>query len=206
MGGVFSMIGKLATSVVCVTACVAALSLVACGGSSDSGRTARAPDYQAALAGAPRPLAKLYGAGDRLLTGGTDAFQAQLDALRGYPVVVNKWASWCEPCRREFPYLQRLSARYGKRVAFLGVDAKDSAAAARTFLREFPLPYPSFSDPDQDISGLLGATAGFPATAYYDSNGERVFVKQGQYASRADFAADIRRYATPDPGHRGGGR
>jgi cytochrome c biogenesis protein CcmG, thiol:disulfide interchange protein DsbE len=191
MSGVFPMIGKLATGVLCL----AALGLAACGGPGDSAPTARAPDYEAALAGAPRPLAKLYDGGDRLVDGGTDAFQAQLDALDGFPVVVNKWASWCEPCRREFPYLQRLSARYGKRVAFLGVDANDSEAAARTFLREFPLPYPSFSDPDQDISRLLGATAGFPETAFYDASGERVFVKPGQYPSQADLAADIRRYA-----------
>ena len=53
------------------------------------------------------------------------------------------------------------------RVAFVGVDANDSSAAARTFLKEFPLPYPSYSDPNQDISRMLGATAGFPATAFY---------------------------------------
>jgi cytochrome c biogenesis protein CcmG/thiol:disulfide interchange protein DsbE len=169
--------------------------LAGCGGSGEETATAPPPNYRAALAEAPKPLARLYSHGDRLVTAGTQAFQAELDAVRGYPVVVNKWASWCEPCRREFPYLQRLSARYGKRVAFIGVDANDSSAAARTFLEELPLPYPSFTDPDQNISRLVGATAGFPATAYYDAGGQRVFVRQGQYASQADLAADIRRYA-----------
>jgi len=189
------MIGKLANRVVWLAAGLVALGLVACGGSSDGPPTTKAPDYRAALANAPKPLAKLYARGDILLPGGPDAFRAQLDALHGYPVVVNKWASWCGPCREEFPYLQRLSARFGKRVAFLGVDADDSEAAARTFLGEFPLPYPSYSDPDQDISRLVGATPGFPATTFYDASGERVFVKQGQYVSQADLAADIRRYA-----------
>jgi cytochrome c biogenesis protein CcmG, thiol:disulfide interchange protein DsbE len=175
-----------------VAAAVAALA--GCSGSGDE-TSAKAPDYDSALAGAPPTLARLYAHGDRLLTGGTDAFQAELESLRGYPVVVNKWASWCEPCRREFPYLQRLSARFGKRVAFVGVDAKDSTAAAETFLREFPLPYPSYTDPDQDVSRLLGATAGFPATAFFDAHGQRVYVKQGEYASQADLGADIRRYA-----------
>jgi thiol-disulfide isomerase/thioredoxin len=110
-------------------------------------------------------------------------------------VVVNQWASWCEPCRVEFSFLQRLSARYGKRVAFVGIDSKDSNAAARTFLDEFPVPYPSYSDPDRDISDLMGATVGLPNMAFYDSRGNRVFVKQGQYATQADLAADIRRYA-----------
>lgn len=189
------MSGKLAKVLLALVAVAAVVAVAACGSSSSETAAAKPPDYRAALAGAPKPLARLYSHGDRLVTAGTQAFQAQLDALRGYPVVVNKWASWCEPCRREFPYLQRLSARFGKRVAFIGVDANDNAAAANTFLGEFPLPYPSFTDPDQDISRLLGATAGFPATAFYDRDGQRVFVKQGEYASEADLEADIRRYA-----------
>ena len=189
------MLGPKLARPVLMLAATAAMALAGCGGSAGETETAKAPDYRAALAGAPRPLARLYSHGDILVTAGTQAFQAQLDAVRGYPAVVNKWASWCEPCRREFPYLQRLSARFGKRVAFIGVNAKDSGAAARTFLEEFPLPYPSFTDPDQDISRLLGATVGFPATAFYDASGNRVFVKQGQYASQAELAADIRRHA-----------
>lgn len=189
------MSAKLAKALLALVAAAAVVALAACGSSSSETTAAKPPDYRAALAGAPKPLARLYSHGDRLVTAGTQAFQAQLDALRGYPVVVNKWASWCEPCRREFPYLQHLSARFGKRVAFVGVDANDNATAANTFLGEFPLPYPSFTDPDQDISRLLGATAGFPATAFYDRDGQRVFVKQGEYASQADLGADIRRYA-----------
>jgi cytochrome c biogenesis protein CcmG/thiol:disulfide interchange protein DsbE len=185
------MIAKLAN----VILCLAAVGLVACGGSSDGAPTGKTPDYGAALAGAPKPLASLYAKGDRLLPGGTDAFETQLEALRGYPVVVNAWASWCGPCREEFPYLQRLSARFGKRVAFVGVDANDSDSAARTFLGEYPLPYPSVSDPNEDVSRAIGVTTGLPGTAFYDSSGERVFVKQGQYASEAELATDIRRYA-----------
>jgi cytochrome c biogenesis protein CcmG/thiol:disulfide interchange protein DsbE len=191
----FADLSKLANRFFSLAAVTVSLGLAACGGSSGGGSTAKAPDYQRALAGAPKPLAKLYAQGDRLLSGGTGAFQSQLAALRGYPVVVNVWASWCEPCRTEFPYLQHLSARYGKRVAFLGVDADDSSGAARTFLGELPLPYPSYTDPNRDITRSLGAPTGLPDTAYYDSSGNRVFVKQGQYASEADFAADIRRYA-----------
>jgi cytochrome c biogenesis protein CcmG/thiol:disulfide interchange protein DsbE len=189
------MFTRLAKPVLAIAATVTVVALAGCGTSGNGSATAKTPDYRSALAGAPKPLARLYSHGDVLVTGGTQAFQAQLDAVRGYPVVVNKWASWCGPCREEFPYLQRLSARFGKRVAFIGVDANDSNAAARTFLGEFPLPYPSFTDPDQDISRLLGATAGFPTTAFYGRSGQRVFVKQGQYASQADLAADIRQHA-----------
>jgi thiol-disulfide isomerase/thioredoxin len=179
----------------CLAAVVVALGVSACGSSGGGTSTAKAPDYKQALAGAAKPLAKLYAQGDRLVSGGTSAFGSQLRALRGHPVVVNVWASWCEPCRMEFPYLQRLSAKYGKRVAFVGVDTNDNDAAARTFLAELPLPYPSYTDPNKDIAQSVGATVGLPDTVYYDASGKQVFVKQGQYASEGDFAADIKRYA-----------
>jgi cytochrome c biogenesis protein CcmG/thiol:disulfide interchange protein DsbE len=189
-----SEFSKLSTRVACLVAALIALGLSACG-SSGGGSTTKAPDYRQALAGAPKPLAELYAKGDRLVSSGTGAFERELEALRGHPVVVNVWASWCEPCRQEFPYLQRLSARYGKRVAFIGVDTNDNDAAARTFLREFPLPYPSYTDPNQDIARSLGATVGLPDTVYFDPSGKRVFIKQGQYASESDFAADIEHHA-----------
>jgi cytochrome c biogenesis protein CcmG/thiol:disulfide interchange protein DsbE len=179
----------------CVAAlAILALGLTSCGGES-GGDAGKAPDYARALAGAPQPLAKLYEQADQLLPGGTDAYERQLAELRGYPVVVNKWASWCGPCRVETPWFQRLSARLGKRIAFLGVNSKDSSAAAKEFVREFPLPYPSYSDPDEDIAEAIEATVGFPATAFYDSSGELAHVQQGQYASIDALTADIERYA-----------
>ncbi len=190
-----TVLSKLPNRFLCLAAVVVALGVSACGSSGGGTSTAKAPDYKQALAGAPKPLAKLYAQGDRLVSGGTSAFGSQLRALRGHPVVVNVWASWCEPCRMEFPYLQRLSAKYGKRVAFVGVDTNDNDAAARTFVAELPLPYPSYTDPNEDIAQSVGATVGLPDTAYYDASGKQVFVKQGQYASEGDFAADIKRYA-----------
>ena len=190
-----TVLSKLPNRSLCLAAVVVALGVSACGSSGGGTSTAKAPDYKQALAGAPKPLAKLYAQGDRLVSGGMSAFGSQLGALRGHPVVVNVWASWCEPCRMEFPYLQRLSAKYGKRVAFVGVDTNDNDAAARTFLAELPLPYPSYTDPNKDIAQSVGATVGLPDTAYYDASGKQVFVKQGQYASEGDFAADIKRYA-----------
>jgi cytochrome c biogenesis protein CcmG/thiol:disulfide interchange protein DsbE len=189
-----SELRKIPTLAACLGATVVALGLSACG-SSGSDSTTKAPDYRQALAGAPKPLAELYSHGDRLVSRETGAFERQLAALHGHPVVVNVWASWCDPCRQEFPYLQRLSARYGKRVAFVGLDTQDNDAAARTFLAEFPLPYPSYTDPDQEVARSVGATVGLPDTAYFDARGKRVFVKQGQYASEDEFAADIKRYA-----------
>jgi thiol-disulfide isomerase/thioredoxin len=166
-----------------------------CGSSDGDSSGGNPPDYAKALAGAPPPLAALYKQGNELLSGGTDAYEKRIEELRGYPIVVNVWASWCGPCRFEFPVLQKLSARYGKRVAFLGINSQDSEDAASTFLREEPVPYPNFSDPDEEIKSSLGATRGFPDTAFYDRTGELVYLKQGPYVEDSELEADVRHYA-----------
>ncbi len=166
-----------------------------CGSQSDGDYGGQHPDYAKALAGAPAPLAALYRQGNELLPGGTEAFEQRLATLRGYPVVVNVWASWCGPCRFEFPTLQKLSASYGKRVAFLGVDNQDSDEAAKTFLAEAPVPYPSYTDPDQGIAESIGADLGLPDTAFYDRRGELCYLKQGPYTEHAELAADVQRFA-----------
>jgi cytochrome c biogenesis protein CcmG/thiol:disulfide interchange protein DsbE len=191
MGG----IGRLGRLFAAAAFAVVVLALSACGSGSGDDGGGKSPDYAKALAGAPEPLAKLYDQPNQLLPGGTSAFEQRLADLRGYPVVVNKWASWCGPCREEMPWFQRLSARLGKRIAFLGVDSQDSSAAAKDFLREFPLPYPSYSDPGKEIAQAMEATIGFPATAFYDSSGKLAHVQQGQYASQDALTADIERYA-----------
>jgi thiol-disulfide isomerase/thioredoxin len=155
----------------------------------------RHPDYDRALAGAPAPLAALHAQGNALLPGGPAAFRRRLTALRGYPIVVNKWASWCIPCREEFPYFQRQAAKRGKRIAFLGVDANDYSGAAKDFLGRWPVPYPSYSDPDEEIAKLVKGTIGFPTTTFYDRRGNRVYTHAGGYRSEAQLAADIDRYA-----------
>ena len=131
----------------------------------------------------------------RLLGGGPAAFRRQLAALRGKPVVVNQWASWCGPCRYEFPFFQRLSAIYRGRVAFLGVDAQDSREAAAAFLRELPTPYPHFFDPTLAISREFKGGFAWPTTAFYDARGRLTRTHPGVYASQARLAADIRTYA-----------
>jgi cytochrome c biogenesis protein CcmG/thiol:disulfide interchange protein DsbE len=184
--------GRVFCSVALVTSCLAALA--ACG-SDEGGIGSPPPDYGTVLAGAPKPLAQLYSQPNKLLDGGAGAFKRQIAALRGYPVVVNQWASWCGPCREEFPRFQKASAKYGKQVAFLGVDSNDDEAAARTFLGEDPVPYPSFSDPGKEIAPLLKATLGLPDTAFFDRNGKLVYTKQGPYSDQASLYADIKRYA-----------
>jgi thiol-disulfide isomerase/thioredoxin len=165
-----------------------------CGG-SEGELDGSHPDYAKALTGSPAPLAALHKQGNELLDGGTDAYKKRLASLQGYPVVTNIWASWCVPCRQEFPVLQKLSARYGKQVAFVGVNTEDSSDAAATFLSEVPVPYPSYVDPNKDIWDAIGGIGGFPNTAYYDRSGELVFIHPGPYRDDSEFEADLRRYA-----------
>jgi cytochrome c biogenesis protein CcmG/thiol:disulfide interchange protein DsbE len=169
-----------------------ALAIAGCGSSRDA-NGGSPPDYSKALAGAPAPLAALYRQGNELLPGGIDAYEERIAELRGYPAVVNVWASWCGPCRFEFPYFQQAAAKYGKRVAFLGIDKEDSSDAALTFLREEPVPYPSFEDPDEEIADSIGASLGLPDTAFYDREGELVYLKQGPYDDYAELKTDIER-------------
>ena len=173
---------------------LAALTAAGCG-SSGGDYNGSHPDYATALAGSPAPLAALHKQANELLPGGTDAYEKRIAALKGYPVVANIWASWCGPCRFEFPTLQKLSARYGKRVAFLGVNSQDSDANAKEFLAEAPVPYPSYTDPGKGLIESLGGIGGLPDTAFYDREGKLVYLQQGPYTDDSELEADVRRYA-----------
>jgi thiol-disulfide isomerase/thioredoxin len=170
-----------------------ALALAGCGSHAHSAALTRA-QINTALAGSPPQLAALHAQANRLLSGGTAAFKSRLAALRGTPVVVNKWASWCEPCQSEFPVFQRVSVTYGRRVAFVGVDGNDHSASARAFLRGFPVTYPSYTDPRQSIADSLEAAAYFPQTVFIDRRGDIVYDHAGPYLSAAKLEQDIRTY------------
>ncbi len=147
------------------------------------------------LRGAPAPLAAVHAQANDLLGGERTAVRERLEALKGHPVVVNKWASWCGPCRAEFPHFQSLSVELGKEVAFLGLNSGDNRGDAMEFLEEFPVSFPSFTDPNEKVALDLGASAAYPVTIFYDASGEKTHVKQGQYATEAALRADIERYA-----------
>lgn len=147
------------------------------------------------LAGSPAPLAALHAQANLLLAGGKSALHARLAALKGYPVVINKWASWCVPCREEFGAFQRVSAEYGRRVAFLGIDSMDaSRAEAADFLKSHPVSYPSYYDHSGELGEQLTGSSSTPATVFIAPDGHQ-FIWQGQYPSAAKLALDVQRYA-----------
>jgi len=146
------------------------------------------------LAGSPPALAKLHAHAGELLAGGSSALRASLAALRGRPVVINKWASWCEPCRAEFATFQRVSLAQGRDVAFIGIDSGDSRADALAFLRSFPVSYPSYSDHSGRLGLSITDSAFTPVTVFYDARGAQ-YIHQGPYLSPAKLEQDVRRYA-----------
>ena len=170
-------------SIAILLACLAAiLATAGCGSEPRAGATARS-------------LSALDGQANQLLGGGTTAFEKQVGALRGHPIVVNQWASWCGPCRFEFPFLASLARRYRGRVAFLGVDAQDNKGDAETFLRQHPLPYPSYFDLAASVARTFKGGLAWPTTAFYDARGRLVKTHPGAYATQAKLDEDIRRYA-----------
>jgi cytochrome c biogenesis protein CcmG/thiol:disulfide interchange protein DsbE len=148
-----------------------------------------------ALADAPAPLAALYRDANRVLPASRAQVQRRIASLRGTPIVINKWASWCGPCRAEFPFLQSAATRLGRQVAFIGLNAGDNRANALSFLGRFPLPYPSLEDPDERAAFALGASSNFPITLFYDARGKQTFAHQGGYATQAALVEDVERYA-----------
>lgn len=180
---------------ICLMLAAVALGAAGCGASSEGNYGGQHPDYAKALAGSSPPLAALHRQANELLPGGLDAYEARIAALRGYPVVANLWASWCGPCRFEFRSFQQVSAEYGKRVAFLGVNSEDSDDAAKTFLGEAPVPYPSYTDPNKDVFDAVGATLGLPVTVFYNRKGEQVYLDLKPYFHVSELRADVKRYA-----------
>ncbi|MGH2820327.1 MAG: TlpA family protein disulfide reductase [Actinomycetota bacterium] len=96
-----------------------------------------------------------------------------LSELRGRPVVLNFWASWCVPCEEEAPVLRRAARVYGDRLAIVGVNIKDARSDALAFAREHDLDYQHVRDEGSEIYGDYGLT-GQPETFFIDQRGEIV--------------------------------
>jgi cytochrome c biogenesis protein CcmG/thiol:disulfide interchange protein DsbE len=107
----------------------------------------------------PIELARLNGDGS-----------VSLAALRGRPVVVNFFASWCVPCRKELPAFQSVAERLDGQVAFLGVNHQDDRAGGARMLEELGVTFPAGYDPRGEVAlayGLLG----MPSTVFVSPDG-----------------------------------
>ncbi|MBA3808517.1 MAG: TlpA family protein disulfide reductase [Solirubrobacterales bacterium] len=180
-----------------------AVSILVIVGLTQLGNSASAPraerltlaQMRTRLSGSPAQLAALHAQAGEVLTGGLPALRARLASLRGQPTVINKWASWCQPCRSEFGVFQHVSLSDGRRVAFIGIDsAEPRRADAQSFLRSFPVSYPSYYDRSGQAGAAITDSTFTPVTVFLDPAGRR-YIHQGPYLSTAKLEADVRRYA-----------
>jgi cytochrome c biogenesis protein CcmG, thiol:disulfide interchange protein DsbE len=115
-----------------------------------------------------------------------------LASLRGHPVVLNFWASWCDPCKGESAMLQREWTHYRKQgVVFLGIDYHDVAGDARTFLSHHGVTYPAVQDGSGKVGDRYGIT-GVPETYFVDRRGRLVGVHVLGPITEAKFAQQFR--------------
>jgi cytochrome c biogenesis protein CcmG, thiol:disulfide interchange protein DsbE len=133
------------------------------------GLASNEPDRE--IGGEPAPALEL----PRLSGNGVGS----LEDYRGRVVVLNFWASWCEPCREESPLLQRWHERLEKQGAtVLGVDALDEIGHARAFVDEYGLTYPMLRDGDGSTREPFGIV-GFPETFVIDREGRIAAIQRG---------------------------
>jgi len=117
----------------------------------------------------------------------------RLADLRGKVVLVNFWASWCEPCRAEMPSLQRLAAMHAHELVVLAVNFKESAATVQQFVQRTGLTLPVLPDPQGSVARAWGVAI-FPSTVLIDARGKVRSVLRGEL----DWTgADAQRLLTP---------
>jgi len=111
---------------------------------------------------------------------------------RGSWVLVNFWASWCDPCRQESPALERYWRRHrGDGLVVLGIDSRDLSGDALDFVEEFGLTYPQLRDGDGERSEAFGML-GFPESFLVDPEGNLALIRRGPVDT-----AFLERYVTP---------
>lgn len=117
-----------------------------------------------------------------IVEGSVERFEETLASLRGRPVIVNFWATWCEPCKTEMPRLVSAANTYGEQVRFIGVNVEDDRAAAERFAARNDVPFPSLADRDGRIR-RAERVLGLPVTQFYRADGQLAFVHNGEVSA-----------------------
>lgn len=104
-----------------------------------------------------------------------------LSDFKGKPVMLNFWASWCTPCRREMPFFENTWKDYrDKGVIFIGIDVMDDKSMAEKFIEAFDITYTILHDPSGEVSNSYGVIA-LPATFFIDKEGKIVKKNYGPF-------------------------
>lgn len=176
-----------------VIAVVAALAAIAIAGSALLVLSQRHPTTHPSTAAAPSTHPRT--AAPPGSQGSPTALAARVRDLRGRPIVITVWTSWCRPCQRDLALVRRVARQNHEQVAFLGVDVDDTRRAAAASLRHQPLPFSNYQS-SLDLRPIIPVTlAGVPETIFIAPAGGVIFIRAGAYPSRAALAADISKYA-----------
>ena len=126
------------------------------------------------------------------LGGGT---AVRLSSLLGQPTLINVWASWCAPCRKELPLLERAHREFGDRVRFLGIDAGDpDASVAIALLDELGITFPQVTDSPMQTRGTLGYGGGLPLTIFVDAQGRMIGTERLPFRSYSAVGAALQKH------------
>lgn len=113
---------------------------------------------------------------------------AGLGAMRGTPVAINFWASWCPPCRREAPAIERLATMLNDRARLIGVDWNDTRAGAREFIDRYGWTFTNLRDASGSVGDAYGIQ-GLPTTVVVDAGGRIATTLHGPQTAASVQAA-----------------
>jgi cytochrome c biogenesis protein CcmG/thiol:disulfide interchange protein DsbE len=111
-----------------------------------------------------------------------------IEALEKRPVLVNFWATWCQPCVQELPILQRIADRYeddGLAVVGINIDIEARQSAAQQMLRQASVRFPNFGDPDE-IRARGYVSTGIPVSVLFDRQHKEVWRREGSIEDESD--------------------
>ena len=145
------------------------------------------------LSGSPPALAALHAQANEIIAGGLPALRARLAALRGTPVVINKWASWREPSREEFGVFQRVSVSRGGRSRSSGRLRRHGYARARVPAL-VPAELSELLRSERSAGASITGSAFTPVTVFINRSGSK-FILQGPFSSVAKLEQAVSRYA-----------
>lgn len=187
-GKVFLVLLVLAGAAIVLTSCQSAAAPGAIPQSSNQEARIQNPEgtMSAAAPGAPPRSANSVAAPDFSLPA-LDGQNITLSGLKGRPVMVNFWASWCVPCREEMPLLQAVFEEKQKEgLVLLAVDIGETPEVVRKFVAENKLTFTIPLDRDNRVAATYGIRA-IPTTVLVDKNGDITDVKVGAFSSRAEI-------------------
>ncbi len=118
-----------------------------------------------------------------------DGADMSLSSLRGKPVVVNFWATWCEPCKQEMPHFQEAYDQYSKTagLAVLAVNWGESGDKASVFFQDYSLTFPLVLDSDQKVGTGKYGIIGLPTSYFIDAQGIIRYVKIGPFLTNVEL-------------------